>query len=736
MADIEIGYKGSTIASMSSSGTTTLDTAGTYCEDDITITYDKVQGSAFTPATTISVTPTISIDSNGLITANNSGTSSITPTVTAGYITSGTAGTVTVNGSNTSQLNSLAASTWTPTTTSQTISSGIYLTGNQTIAGDSNLLASNIASGVSIFGVNGTFQGGGDLKSITINTINLSSQSTTFSSSNLLVYQNDNYNNSTTISTNDYYSIWFDPFISIELNEQIHLYMELSLLCSDIDETITIDSDYTVKASVESLTFTSSSQNSNINAIRIYYVDNNLRFSISKKSGSYLLTQINGQIIITKVINGMDTVTIDLGENPFFRNIYKSLAYRSLITSDAAGVSEWCNSLSNIRSCQFAGQPFSGTFNFNNVSYMNAEAFGVPTLGAGNLGGSDLIINFPSLTSMLSSAFLYNSKITEIYASQLSIIPSCAFYSCERLTTASFPECTSISNSAFFKCPSLTTISFSKCTTIGVSAFCNCNNLTTASFPMCSYIKGSAFQYCGKLNSIYFPECTVIENLVFQNCYSLTTISFSKCTDIGASAFYNCSNLTIASFPVCSYIKQNTFYNCYSLATIFFPECTAIESSAFYNCSNLTIASFSKCTTIGSNVFTNCYNLITASFPSCLQIGGTAFRSCYNLTIISFPLCSMIFSYAFSQCSNLSVISFPNVKSMSAYVFQQCSKLESAYFMGRSIPTVGTTIFAATPIANSTYLGYFGSIYVPSSLLASYKTATNWTTYSSRMVGV
>jgi len=56
--------------------------------------------------------------------------------------------------------------------------------------------------------------------------------------------------------------------------------------------------------------------------------------------------------------------------------------------------------------------------------------------------------------------------------------------------------------------------------------------------------------------------------------------------------------------------------------------------------------------------------------------------------------------------------------------------------MGSSIPSVGTTIFSNTPIHLSTYLGYFGSIYVPASLLASYKTATNWATYSNRMVGI
>lgn len=39
--DVTISYKGSTIATMSSSGTKTLNTAGTYCEDDITIDYTK-----------------------------------------------------------------------------------------------------------------------------------------------------------------------------------------------------------------------------------------------------------------------------------------------------------------------------------------------------------------------------------------------------------------------------------------------------------------------------------------------------------------------------------------------------------------------------------------------------------------------------------------------------------------------------------------------------------------------
>lgn len=58
----------------------------------------------------------------------------------------------------TGTIPSQTAKTITPTTTSQTaIAAGTYASGNVTVDGDADLVASNIKSGVSIFGVDGSY---------------------------------------------------------------------------------------------------------------------------------------------------------------------------------------------------------------------------------------------------------------------------------------------------------------------------------------------------------------------------------------------------------------------------------------------------------------------------------------------------------------------------------------------------------------------------------------------------
>ena len=102
-------------------------------------------------ATADQAAPGISVGSNGLITAS--------VTQGAGYVAAGTR-------SATRQLATQAGTTITPGTSAKTaVAAGRYTTGAVTVAGDANLVAANIKSGVSIFGVAGTIN---ETRSVTI----------------------------------------------------------------------------------------------------------------------------------------------------------------------------------------------------------------------------------------------------------------------------------------------------------------------------------------------------------------------------------------------------------------------------------------------------------------------------------------------------------------------------------------------------------------------------------------
>lgn len=132
---------------ISASGDTVTVPAGYYASQQ---TKAVAPGSATAPATISGTSASLSTSSNTLTLSK---TISVTPTVSAGYVSAGTAGNSSV--SLTASVTTKGAATYTPGTSDQTIASGTYLTGAQTISGDANLVGSNIKSGVSIFGVSG-----------------------------------------------------------------------------------------------------------------------------------------------------------------------------------------------------------------------------------------------------------------------------------------------------------------------------------------------------------------------------------------------------------------------------------------------------------------------------------------------------------------------------------------------------------------------------------------------------
>lgn len=117
-----------TSADLTASGATVTAPAGYY---PASASKAVSAGSATTPATTITATPSISVSGGGLITSAVSASQQVTPAVSAGYVSGGTAGTVSVSGSATEQLNTQAGTTITPTTSQQTaVAAGKYTTGD------------------------------------------------------------------------------------------------------------------------------------------------------------------------------------------------------------------------------------------------------------------------------------------------------------------------------------------------------------------------------------------------------------------------------------------------------------------------------------------------------------------------------------------------------------------------------------------------------------------------------
>ena len=222
-----------------------------------------------------------------------------------------------------------------------------------------------------------------------------------------------------------------------------------------------------------------------------------------------------------------------------------------------------------------------------------------------------------------------------------------------------------------------------------------------------SFVVNTAFYNNSYVQTVNLPYATSVGDYAFQGCRSLTQVSLPLCSYIGENAFYGCSSLTQVSLPVCSHIGGAAFRNCRSLSQINLPVCSYISGGAFQSCSSLTQISLPVCSYIDNFTFNGCSSLTQISLPVCSYIGDYAFNNCRSLTQVSLPLCSYIGTNTFNGCSSLSIITI-------------------GYSGVCNLPY--SDAFNGTPIASGT-----GSIYVPTSLVEAYKSAPNWSQFSSQI---
>ena len=480
-------------------------------------------GSAFPPAMTITKAPTFSMNSaTGVVTASYTGSSSITPTITSGYITAGTAGTISTTGTSTYQLTSKAAATYYPSTADQTISSYRWLTGAQTIKSitTSNLTAANIAEGVvvkvgdstnasRITQVTGTHSGGeiGQYRAYITGTV---------SDNSSIEYNGKSYN---TINTG----------FNFNAREIITVYARDS---QDEDMNIYVNGTYVASGS--------------------YSFIPNAHFEIS-------WTSLRMDIVVA-VAGG------------FTADQIATYAISGNISGDATTIKGYAfYNCSYLTAASFPTCSSIGSYAFYAATQLTTVSFpSCKTIGshAFEYCGSLISVTFPMCSIINSCAFSYCEGLTTVSFPSCKSIGYSAFYYCSVLSTISFPSCTTISDGAFMYCRSLTSVNFPSCTNVGLSAFYGCYNLSIISFPVCKNIQGNAFPGT-KITEANFPNVSSIAYYAFSGCSSLITANFPSCTTIQSNAFAGCSVLSTISFPLCASISSYAFQSCYNLLSVY-----------------------------------------------------------------------------------------------------------------------------------------------------------------------
>lgn len=196
----------------------------------------------------------------------------------------------------------------------------------------------------------------------------------------------------------------------------------------------------------------------------------------------------------------------------------------------------------------------------------------------------------------------------------------------------------------------------------------------------------------------------------FQRCTGLTSISapnVKRFTDTGADTsgvgsyvFANCSNLTSISFP--SLIAMGSggyqFSACTKLTSVYMPKCNTGQYM-FNGCTGLVKLAVYWDTSVAKNLGTN----------------GNMARGCTKLQVVDCGYMSKLDgNYEFYGCSALNIVILRNASTVSL-------KYTNSFTNNTKYMSSGTG----------------GTVYVKKSILANYRTATNWSTilgYTNNML--
>ncbi len=193
-------------------------------------------------------------------------------------------------------------------------------------------------------------------------------------------------------------------------------------------------------------------------------------------------------------------------------------------------------------------------------------------------------------------------------------------------------------------------------------------------------------------------------------------------------------------------IRSNLFEDSRTIEEVYAPNVTEIKNThhnggsifgnCFYGCTNLKIASFPKLTAVGDGMFRGCSNLETLDLSSNKGLAyNNIFFGCSKISVFVFNKLTNaqnLGTNVFAWCSTLQAVDLGSTgtfKFNGQTIFNNDSNLTTLILRVTSLTALSyTNCFNGTPFASG---GTGGTLYVPSALISSYQSATNWSTILS-----
>lgn len=227
----------------------------------------------------------------------------------------------------------------------------------------------------------------------------------------------------------------------------------------------------------------------------------------------------------------------------------------------------------------------------------------------------------------------------------------------------------------------------------------------------CTNIRDYQF-YRTSVESIKANKLRVVSNNLCTNTYNLESFEAIEATQVRSSAFMSSRSLKKVVLPKVTFIMNDAFSSCTVLEEAQFESLESIGYEAFQRCGIKNI-DMSKVKSVDTSAFSRS-NIMKAKMPLVESLGSHVFEYCSALTIL--------------DISNPEATRVPNIDGYNA--FSSCTSMKALILRSTSkmikLTASGTDKLPPT-ITDGTCF-----IYVPRTLLETYKTATNWSVYAGQ----